>query len=534
VPHALSLWLERLRILNPISMKKFILFLAFSFFLSTFISAQTSQPAPQPAPVPEQTAPSAQTSPQQPSTPVPPEKGAQQPASPENQAKQPEKEHKITAEEAVELFKSVDEIFAFASKDTHLPIKHSVKKAMVSRDQVEKYIGDKFKDDVDRIRFERSELVLKKFGLLPRKFNLHDFLIKLLGEQVAGYYDEKTKTVNLLDWVEMDSQKPVMAHELTHSLQDQSFDLEKMMKKDEEIERRGPENYNALIKIDEESTARTAVVEGQAMIVLLDYVLAPAGRSVQDSPKFVDFMMTEMQKNEGKDLLETAPLLLREELLFPYGAGTKFIEKLLLSGGKDLAFTKVMQRLPVTSREILEPQEYLDGEVVPPLLLPDMGFLKSSFEPFDAGAVGQLDVSILLKQYAEDAVADRLSPEWRGGSYYAVGRKGVKPADPNSSAYIGLLYVSKWSSEKAAQEFAKIYASALPGRYDKLEHLAAQSVPGREKYSSADGPIYIQQNGPLVIAVESFDDPVAERLIQAVLAQQGKEPALREKGPRPK
>src|SRR5215469_17326842 len=105
-----------------------------------------------------------------------------QPAPPDSQTDQEvEKNHKITPDEAKELFQSVDQILHFASQDTLLPIKHSVKKAMVSRDEVEKYIGDKFKDDVDRIRFERSELVLKKFGLLPRQFKLHDFLIKLLG-----------------------------------------------------------------------------------------------------------------------------------------------------------------------------------------------------------------------------------------------------------------------------------------------------------------------------------------------------------------
>jgi len=112
----------------------------------------------------------------------------------------------------------VDEILRFARKDTGLPIKKKVKRTIVSRAQVEKYIGEKFKDDADRIRFERSELVQKKFGLLPRTFDLHNFLIKLLTEQVAGYYDEKTRTMNLLDWNEPDMQRPVMAHELTHAL----------------------------------------------------------------------------------------------------------------------------------------------------------------------------------------------------------------------------------------------------------------------------------------------------------------------------
>jgi hypothetical protein len=170
----------------------------------------------------------------------------------------------------------------------------------------------------------------------------------------------------------------------------------------------------------------------------------------------------------------------------------------------------------------MQPEEYLAGRVVPALTLPDMKLLKDKFEPFDAGAVGELDLSILLKQYTESAVADRLSPEWRGGSYYAAGRKGVNPSDPNSTAHIGLIYVSKWSNEQAAREFAKIYGSALPGRYKQLERLQADGVVGRDKYSSVDGPIYIQQTGNLVIAAESFDDPTAQKLIQEVLAQEGR------------
>ena len=59
-------------------------------------------------------------------------------------------------------------------------------------------------NDEDTQRLRRSELVLKKFGLLPRDFNLETFLVALLREEVAGYYDPKTKTVNLIDWVPID------------------------------------------------------------------------------------------------------------------------------------------------------------------------------------------------------------------------------------------------------------------------------------------------------------------------------------------
>src|SRR6185312_16999317 len=134
-------------------------------------------------------------------------------------------EHRVTPQEARELFHSIDEILKFSSDDTGLAIKRKVKRKLISRDEVVTYLTKHMSEDEDAQRLRRSELVLKKFGLLPREFDLQKFLVVLLKEQVAGYYDPKTKTVNLLDWLGADQQKPVLAHELTHALQDQSFNL---------------------------------------------------------------------------------------------------------------------------------------------------------------------------------------------------------------------------------------------------------------------------------------------------------------------
>jgi hypothetical protein len=497
-------------------MKRQALFLpALLLFVLSLGTAQNSEPSSASAPRPAGS---------------PPAETQQSPAAPPSSADSGSKEndpppppHKLTPEESKDLLASVDEVLRFASQDTLLPVKHGVKKAIVSREQVEKYLNEKFESDVDRIRFERSELVLKKFGLLPRDFDLHTFLIKLLTEQIQGFYDEKTRTMNLLDSVDIDLQKPVMAHELTHALQDQSYNLDKMSKHEEEIEKKGLGDLDALIRNDEASTCRTSVLEGQAMIVFLDYMLAPMGRSVQDSPKLVDIMQAGAdEKSKDSPIFDSAPLLLREELLFPYREGMSFIKELLLSGGKKLAYTGVLDHLPETTREIMEPKEYLAGRRVPPLLLPNMGFLKKDYEGYDAGAIGELDVSILLKVYSNDETAKRLSHEWRGGSYYAAGRKGVKPADPNSSAHIGLYYISKWSGEPAAREFAKAYAAALPKRYEGIQHVAADpDRPGLDRYHTSDGEILIQQTGDAVIAVESFDPDSAAKLIQAGLKQTG-------------
>jgi hypothetical protein len=493
-------------------------------FFSPFGFAQNASPSSTPTATPQQqpSAPAA-ASPTPAARPDQPAQPSGTPSPNRVEVEPVEKDHQITPAEAKELFRSVDEILHFASKDTGLPIKKKVKRTIVSRPQVEKYVSDKFKDDADRIRFERSELVEKKFGLLPRTFDLHSFLIKLLTEQVAGYYDEKTRTMNLLDWNEPEMQRPVMAHELTHALQDQSFNLEKMSKHDEEVEKHGLDDLDELVRNDEDSTCRSAVLEGQAMIVLLDYVLAPQGGSVEKTPQVVDLMQASMDKSRGSPVFDSAPLLLQEELAFPYRQGMQFIRDLLVTGGKQLAYTGVLGRMPETTREIIEPKEYLAGHRVPPLLLPDLGFLKKDYEPYDAGAVGQLDVSLLLRIYADETLDKRLSPEWRGGSYYAAGRKGAKPPDRNSSAHIGLFYVSKWATEAAAQEFAKAYAAALPKRYESLRHVADKgNTPGLDHYTSSDGPIFIQQTGNAVVAVESFDEADAGKLIQSGLRQAAK------------
>ena len=245
-------------------------------------------------------------------------------------------EQKISPAQAEELFRSVDEILQFASKDTLFPIKHEVKRKLVNREEVEAFVAKHTSEDEDAKRLRRSELVLKKFGLLPRDFDLSKFLVALLKEQVAGYYDPKTKIVNLLDWVGPEQQKPVLAHELTHALQDQSFNLEKFMKPGDVDLNEKETVTQADIDNDEISTARQAVVEGQAMVVLVDYMLAPLGQSIKDSPELVNTLKQGMlAATADAPQFQNAPLYLREALTFPYRYGIDFIAELLLKSGKE-------------------------------------------------------------------------------------------------------------------------------------------------------------------------------------------------------
>ena len=379
-------------------------------------------------------------------------------------------EVKITPRQAEELFHSVDEILAFDSKQTGLPIKKPVKRRLTSRDEVEAYLTKHMKDE-DVKRLQRSELVLKKFGLLPRDFDLEKLLVALLREQVAGYYDPKTKTVNLLDWVPMEEQEPVMAHELTHALQDQAVGLDKWMKRGEkdlgEL-RRDP--TPADIENDEMDDTREAVIEGQAEAVMMQYELAPVGRSILDSPDLVDAMESQMSSGtDDSKVFKDAPIFLRESLTFPYSYGLKFEVKLLEKGGKQQAFAEVLENPPHTTRQIMQPETYLSGEQIPAMPVVEFKHDFMDYIKFDIGAMGEFDVAVLIEQYAGKKLSDQLYPAWRGGYYYAARPKH------DSAAPLGLLYVFSLVDSRESVRVRRDLRSSLAKRYKKVGAVADPS-----------------------------------------------------------
>src|SRR5215469_12599173 len=327
---------------------------------------------------------------QQPTKPIPPPDQAQPP-------EQQQPEVKITPRQAEELFHSVDEILEFDSKQTGLPVKHNVKRKLTSRDEVVAYLT-KHMNDEDTRRLRRSELVLKKFGLLPRNFDLQTFLVALLKEEVAGYYDPKTKTVNLLDWVPIEEQEPVMAHELTHALQDQDINLQKFMKAgDKDLGEIKHDPTPDEIENDEMDNAREAVVEGQAQAIMFQYAIAPTGHSIVNSPSLVDAMEEEsMTGTPNTKVFNDAPIFLKESLTFPYSYGMDFVIKLLQQGGKHKAFGAVLQNPPHTTRQIMQPETYLSGEKLEPMRVPDFKRDFKDYQKFDVGAMGEFDVAVLI------------------------------------------------------------------------------------------------------------------------------------------
>lgn len=451
---------------------------------------------------------------------------------------------KISAKQADELFKSVEEILQFVSEDTKLPIQHPIKRKLVNRDTVERDLTDRLKNDEDSQRMEHAEVVLKKFGFLPRDFHLRQFFISMMREQVAGYYNIKDQTVYLLDWIEPAAQRAILAHELTHALQDQNFQLEKWDKapgEDGDKKKKwSPDDLDTMQEAaeDEQLVARVATLEGQGMAELLDYVLAPAGKNVNNSPLQVEALKAGMTEDKQSPIFNSAPKFLKESLVFPYREGLTFLQTVMFKKGREGAFVGTMANPPKTTREIMQPQTYLSGEKIAPLQVPKLQpILGTGYRGYDAGAMGEFDVSVFLAQFRDAGKRpDDLYREWRGGAYFAALRcdltdcqeaKKNKNTDiavsPPTSA-LALFYLSRWSSPENAARFAEQYRGSLLKRYKFAQGLTSNPNDKPTRWMTDEGPVSIETRGDEVLVLESFDEATIRKISDAIW-QQGVTPS---------
>jgi len=451
----------------------------------------------------------------------------QQPAAPHSSGQETTR---ITPDQAKQLFALVDDLLKFSSQETGLAIKSTVKRQMTTRATVESYLNEKFNDDEGAKRLQKGEIVLKKFGLLDRDFQLKPFLLALLKEQIEAYYDSKTKTVNMLDWIGIDEQKPVLAHELTHALQDQHTDLEKWGDQTpNDVSLNSSEDTVHLAK-DEMDTAREAVVEGQATAVMMDYMLKPMGKSLVKDPEVMDVLKQQMSASGSSPVLARAPLLLSESLLFPYREGLSFEQDIWMDQGQAAAFTGTLDRPPTSTWEIENPREYERARVPAVPLLPDIHPLVDKlYKPYDIGQIGQLDLHILAELFGGDDTDRDLAPAWDGGLYWAGQLRSASPAEQASPKSLAIFYLSVWKNPASAQAFAQLYAGGLGRKYSglKTDLDAQQTSPNlpsgstEEVYSTSEGPVVITTRGKMVFVAESFNLALARKLTAQILDAQG-------------
>ena len=349
-----------------------------------------------------------------------------------------------------DLLSQADSVFQQMSELTGLPIKSSLKKQVISRPEVSKYISETLHSEMTPQEMHVQEATLQAFGLVPPDFNLEKFLVSFYTEQAAGFYDPLRKTMFIADWVEPDMQRMVLAHELTHALQDQSYDLEKFLK--------------AARDDDDASAAREAVVEGHATAAMIQEMMAPM--KLEAMPSLEPLMAPIIQQQlEEFPAFTKAPFFFRFQALFPYIEGVGFMQHGLQAGGWK-RLNSVFDDPPDATKEIFQPEVYFDKQPLPKISLPRPAALAGvhGVNFLAENIMGEMGYYALLGQLISEEEAKSVTSNWLADRYLLYEKSD---GGQGGKQYI-LVSQTHWSSAESAQAFFRDYHTILANKYPEL------------------------------------------------------------------
>jgi hypothetical protein len=392
------------------------------------------------------------------------------------------------------FIEAANEVLAQMSKIISLPVREPVKKSLRSKAEVRAYLIREEKEDKSDAQRYADDKSLEAFGLIPKGFPLDSFMLDVLTDQVAGLYDPKGKEFYIADWIALDEQKPVMAHELTHALEDQSFNIDPWIK--------------AARPNDDAELARDSVSEGSAMAAMVDYTLQDEKVGVRDLPDVTGLIRSGAVAEMDKDpKLSQAPIYIRDELLFPYLAGTSFSQQFLKAhtGWSDLKL--VFENPPVSSQQIIHPNLYLTGVKPLPVFLPDWkGIVPAEWKLLEENVMGEFGLEEVLKQFLGGERADALSPAWTGDRYAVFEDPQTK-----NTPLVFRLRLDNWEH---AERFCGQYSEALEIKHKDRTGLFRR--PNYFQFQTDIGGVFLRCVGTDCLIVEGASRETYDKITKAI------------------
>jgi hypothetical protein len=384
---------------------------------------------------------------------------------------------------------ATDAVLRETSEIRRLPVLRPVKSGAQSRAEIERMIIKNMDEDTTPEEMHASELALKKLGLVPANFEMRPFIIKLLTEQVAGYYDPKAQQFYLADWIDLEGQEPVMAHELTHALQDQHFNLrrfDKWPKGDSDAE-----------------LAAHALIEGDATLTMIRYMWSDIKRAMA----FAKSMETDKSSSEQ---IDRAPRSLRETLLFPYEQGTEWCTAVYGRGGW-ARISQAFTDLPQSTEQILHTEKYFQHEAPVKIGMPDLSrLLGSNWKRVDYDVNGEWSYYLILDEFLKsDAESKRAAAGW-GGDRYAV-YTGPKQGD------VFIAQLTAWDTETDAVEFFDAYARRTERRYMDASATENDKTGLRRAWQTSEGAVIMERRGQRVLILEGVPEKANVQALASAL-----------------
>jgi hypothetical protein len=267
-----------------------------------------------------------------------------------------------------------------------------------------------------------DEQILTLLGLLPEDSDVRELAGTVFGEEVAGFYDDRTKAMTLVEGASAGTEGEItLAHELTHALEDEHFDI-------------APKSG-----LDDQRTAHTALVEGTATVAMADYAGRYLTGGLAKRANFLDQLALTDLLGGSSNL----PPYMQHSLLFPYSAGARFVDAIGTWGPADAALRGPG---PVSTEQILHPAKYRAGER--PLRVDARPAPGPDWKRAAHGTIGEFDTAEIVRTSDSPLRAARAAAGWGGGRYDLWRRDG--------ESLLELAW--RWDTPRDAAEFA----AALP------------------------------------------------------------------------
>ena len=398
-----------------------------------------------------------------------------------------------------------------------LPFKNEVKRDATTRKDLRAYLIKEMDEDQTAEEFKGDETAMKALGVIPKSMDLHETMTRLLTEEIAAFYDPKTKAIHTIKEdgsvkrpepgfleklllgkkgeFDKEENKTVLAHELTHALADQTYDLLTLQRK---------------IKGDDDrDLALSALIEGEATLTMTaaqakdwngeDTIKIPAKRM----ESLIDILAPMMTRSGGATLRE-APPILAETLIFPYMRGLIFCMKLTNEGGWD-AIDAAYKEPPLSTEQVLHFEKYRGPDRDEPTRL-ELGKLDAGdgWKEVSRNVFGEWQIAVMLRGKPGSSTA---AAGWDGDRFAAF----VGPEDR-----LGLVWETTWDSEKDAKEFAEAYAAFQTAKLGK-DVPQPEAIEASLRRSNGPAVFAVERKGVDVAIVEGFSAETTEKLVQAAL-----------------
>jgi hypothetical protein len=303
-----------------------------------------------------------------------------------------------------------------------------------TREQVRQFLVQKFDEASPAAELAGEEAAYKLLGLIPDSMNLRDFLLRVLNEQVVGYYDPAKKVLFVVQGADQQMAGITITHVLVHALQDQYANLDSLQKVTDDSDR---------------LSAAQAVVEGQAQFEQISIMLG-GSNNVALRVGGRDRIREMIRDNQSAmPVFATAPMVIQESLLFPYLSGADFVQRFKERRGAANLFAA----LPHSTEQILHTNAYFGSPPDEPSVV-TLPAPRGASRVYD-NDMGEFGTRLFLYQHlGDEQYAARAAAGWDGDRYLVVQGPGGR----------GIVWALVWDSALEAAEFADALTRATARR----------------------------------------------------------------------